>query len=351
MPTEGNTRGVVAADKAPSFWQRNGKIIKSLFVFGLWFACLVLIGVIGEGWTFVTSLYVGTQIVTTVGYGDISISPQFRLCVCIFAFGGIALVANILNDLCNAFLDSQMESVRAKLRKVEALASNSIKDEKEAAENLGAMNGLVSAFVIFTIFVLGGAAFFVFFEPCSCSYGVTAIDGCVAGAQCASTGGMTHGWKSSIYMAVITLTTIGFGDVTPVSESGRVFSCVWMLLGVIAAGNFVTAIGAFIEEKKKESTVTEAVDRQTFDRLDKDKSGALSRSEFRSWVLIKEGLVAPEDLERLDNLFDTIDSNKNQRLSYDELQAYFRPKKTTNGRGAAAREVSGESSLVQPLNA
>ena len=35
-------------------------------------------------------------------------------------------------------------------------------------------------------------------------------------------------------MAVVTFSTVGFGDFVPRSELGRLLACVWMVLGVLA---------------------------------------------------------------------------------------------------------------------
>ena len=44
-------------------------------------------------------------------------------------------------------------------------------------------------------------------------------------------------------MSVVTLTTVGFGDVTPSTATGTALGLVWMLLGVSAMGNFAGAAG------------------------------------------------------------------------------------------------------------
>jgi len=46
-------------------------------------------------------------------------------------------------------------------------------------------------------------------------------------------------WIKAFYMAVITMTTVGFGDVTPNTEGGKIFATVWMLMGVAAFANMV----------------------------------------------------------------------------------------------------------------
>jgi voltage-gated potassium channel len=41
-----------------------------------------------------------------------------------------------------------------------------------------------------------------------------------------------HSWLESIYIATQTVTTVGYGDLTPVTNAGKLFTTVFMLLGV-----------------------------------------------------------------------------------------------------------------------
>lgn len=56
-----------------------------------------------------------------------------------------------------------------------------------------------------------------------------------------------------VYMSVITLSTVGFGVVTPVTEAGKVFAAFWMLFGTGALVNVITKFTELtIQLKKRE---------------------------------------------------------------------------------------------------
>lgn len=58
----------------------------------------------------------------------------------------------------------------------------------------------------------------------------------------------------SLYFSIITFTTIGYGDVTPITTAGKVISCISAIFGVGLHGLFIGIIGtAFISAFKKES--------------------------------------------------------------------------------------------------
>ena len=53
--------------------------------------------------------------------------------------------------------------------------------------------------------------------------------------------------SDSLFMTVITITTVGFGEVQPLSDAGRLFTIALILLGVTAATNAISsAIGIFL---------------------------------------------------------------------------------------------------------
>ncbi|WP_029330090.1 potassium channel family protein [Exiguobacterium oxidotolerans] len=62
-------------------------------------------------------------------------------------------------------------------------------------------------------------------------------------------------YLDSVYLAVMTLTTVGYGDVHPITPLGKIFSMVYVLLGigVISAviANFNRALKEFHQTKRK----------------------------------------------------------------------------------------------------
>lgn len=62
---------------------------------------------------------------------------------------------------------------------------------------------------------------------------------------------------NSIYWAIVTLTTVGYGDITPVTLMGKIMSSVIMILGygIIAVPTGIVT-GEFIQEKKTRAELT-----------------------------------------------------------------------------------------------
>lgn len=61
------------------------------------------------------------------------------------------------------------------------------------------------------------------------------------------------GYADSLWWTVVTMTTVGYGDISPVSTGGRIVGATVMLLGIGLLGVFTaTVAGVFIEHKIKE---------------------------------------------------------------------------------------------------
>ncbi|CAK0850306.1 unnamed protein product [Prorocentrum cordatum] len=199
----------------------------------------VVMGMVFEDWEFLTSLYVIVQIVTTIGYGDVTVQTDWmKLFMAFYVLAALLVVANFFNLIMDVVIESNVQTIRSRLRKVEIGALASIHNDEEAKEAWGTTNRAVSAAVLLVFAISTGTLFFRFAESCTCSYGNTQEDfdlqQCDESSYdtCVATEGLQMSWASAFYMSVITVTTVGFGDHSPKSRIGRIVGIIWMLLGV-----------------------------------------------------------------------------------------------------------------------
>lgn len=59
-------------------------------------------------------------------------------------------------------------------------------------------------------------------------------------------------WLDAIYFCVITLTTIGYGDITPQTDAGKIFSMVYILIGLGLILSFIKTVYHHFDYTKKE---------------------------------------------------------------------------------------------------
>ncbi|TGC09144.1 potassium channel family protein [Methanolobus halotolerans] len=59
-------------------------------------------------------------------------------------------------------------------------------------------------------------------------------------------------WLDSLYFSVIVLTTIGFGDFAPTTDIGKIFTVIYVFLGLGILLGFVNATGEYFRKQQKE---------------------------------------------------------------------------------------------------
>ena len=74
-------------------------------------------------------------------------------------------------------------------------------------------------------------------------------------------------WLDSIWMVLITMTTIGYGEIHPLSPTGRLFTLAWVLLGVALGTYTVGQITRYIVEGELSSDLLSRKRRKTMRKL------------------------------------------------------------------------------------
>lgn len=80
---------------------------------------------------------------------------------------------------------------------------------------------------------------------------------------------LIEGWSvsESLYMAVITLTTVGFGEVRPLSAAGRHFTIVYLIVSVATVGYAFSSIVSYLFEGQILQAVKERRMKRSLDRI------------------------------------------------------------------------------------
>lgn len=67
-------------------------------------------------------------------------------------------------------------------------------------------------------------------------------------------------WIDSIYFSVITLTTIGYGDYSPATDAGKVFTIIYIIIGLGIILSFINTIHSHFESARKEHRKNRRID-------------------------------------------------------------------------------------------
>lgn len=111
-----------------------------------------------------------------------------------------------------------------------------------------------------------------------------------------------RGFGSALWFAAVTLTTVGYGDKTPKTVTGRVIVFFWMFFGVLVIGIFTATLASSIAVARVQTSVSRASD------LAKYRNGTLEGSvaqnivtgvgvPARVYPTIEDGLKALNDGE------------------------------------------------------
>jgi len=330
---------------------RSVKIGLLLFT---WWVSGTAVMMLIEGYTFGTSIYIMSQIVTTVGYGDFcptvwytQLFMSFYVILCILVIAGV--VSSIADDVMSSFDKKLKQNVVAQTPRGINPEENSYRYiyGQRFYEVWTKYSDVLIAAGLFWGMVSLGTWYFGYFQGCTCSYGKTKIEGCSEATQemCLATGGNDMTYMEAFYMSCITLTTVGFGDFTPMSQHGRIFGAVWMLLGVAATGNFVRAFSeVFMMEAQKSREVDV---KSCFHIIDKDGDGTLDRFEFVSFILLEHGLVTAEMLNDINSQYDILDSSKTGRVTLQMIMDHETGGKLTVGKKPEEKQAGGASHLLR----
>merc|ERR1719282_77085 len=282
-----------------------------------------VIAMSSDNWGFIETTYVLVQIFTTIGYGDFTVSNWWtKLFMAFYVIMCLVALAYVCNLMCQNIMDKSGQYLRAHLRRLEGACDEA--SHSHIKITLGDRNEAISATVIFIVFIAIGMVFFRFVEHCTCSYGLTKVEGCRENDfdTCRDTGGYVKNWDDAFYVSVITLTTVGFGDMSPKTRTGRVFAIFWMWLGVGACIKWLNAMCKYFFEfdTGRKHKWKADINPDIFDTMDKDNKGYLTRADYRGYVLVQYGLVDQEILDCIDSHFDKLDTDRKNRVTLDMIQ-------------------------------
>ena len=250
---------VYADDEEPEFEQLKTSSFLGTYalpIIMLYLAAGTTFFAYSEEWAWMDAAYFSVVTLTTVGFGDLSPSNDSSK---LFAIGyiicGLSIVATCLGMVSGA-MQGTIDALTMKHGQAVGVTSRARRYVMQVARSI----------VLILVTVTIGATFVYFNE------GWTMVD--------------------SAYWAVVTASTVGYGDLTIEQESTRDFCVFYILLAVSVFAMSLSTFGSIIIDIEAEKNVDEWVARGVSlamlnsMKVDSNRDGSIDKFEFLQYMLM-----------------------------------------------------------------
>ncbi|PKI55696.1 two-pore potassium channel 3-like isoform X1 [Punica granatum] len=246
----------------------------------------------------VDALYFTVVTLCTIGYGDIVPDTTFtKLFTCAFIIIGFGFVDILLNGLVTYICDRQ-----------EAVMLGTVDESR--------FNTMVRAYMVDAakgrMRIRLKVAIALMIPVCCIAVGTIAIRYLES-----------LPWVDSFYMAVTSVTTVGYGDFSFTTVQGRVFAIIWLLVSTLTVARaFLYLTELRIDKRNRRIAKWVLQKKMTLGDLiaaDLDHDGSISKSEFVIYKLKEMGKIAQKDIMQICDQFDLLDHTKNGKITLADL--------------------------------
>ncbi|OAY61998.1 two-pore potassium channel 5 [Manihot esculenta] len=248
----------------------------------------------------VDALYFCIVTMCTIGYGDIApLTPVTKVFACVFVLVGFGFIDILLSGVVNYVLDLQESMILAGIQMGKThqgfSARNYIVDVEKGRMRIRLKVALALGVVVLCI----GIGMLVL-------YFVEDLD-----------------WIDSIYLAVMSVTTVGYGDRAFKTLPGRLFAAVWLLVSTLAVARaFLYLAEARIDKRHRRITKWVLHRDITVEDLlaaDINNNGFISKSEYVIYKLKEMGKIGEKDILQICNQFSKLDPNNLGKITLPDL--------------------------------
>jgi len=242
--------------------------------------------------TNVECIYFMAQVITTVGYGDVTpAKPRGQVFVGVYVLGALFIIAMLVSEMTTVIV-SKAQSHMQTLRDHDPSTPRSERDpslREYIFQPRPSAKPLLISLAVFAVIDIAWIMFFTL-HP---GEGKTLFQ--------------------AIYMSVITLSTVGFGYFTPVTEVGMIFGAFMMFFGAGALGAVISNFTALMVQLNQWERVHKETGKTAVAALLKTQlNGAneVTELQFMRFLLLQCSAVSERDLNRISKLFRSLDPEK-----------------------------------------
>ncbi|KAL1200494.1 Two-pore potassium channel 1 [Cardamine amara subsp. amara] len=241
------------------------------------------------------AIYFCIVTMTTVGYGDlVPNSSASRLLACAFVFSGMVLVGHLLSRAADYLVEKQETLLVRAFHLRQTFGPTDIL--KELHTNKLRYKCYVTFLVLVVLFLVG-TTFLVMVEK------MPVIE--------------------AFYCVCSTVTTLGYGDKSFSSGTGRLFAVFWILTSTICLAQFFLYVAELNAENKQRALVnwvlTRRITNNDLEAADLDEDGLVGAAEFILYKLKEMGKINEKDISGIMEEFEQLDYDDSGTLTTSDI--------------------------------
>lgn len=242
------------------------------------------------------AVYFCVVTMTTVGYGDlVPSSSASRLLACAFVFSGMVLVGHLLSRAADYLVEKQ-ETLLVRAFHLRQSSGGPLDILKELQTNKLRYKCYVT-FIVFVVLFIAGTVFLVTFEK------MPVIE--------------------AFYCVCSTVTTLGYGDRSFNSGTGRLFAVIWILTSTICLAQFLLYVAELNAETKQRELVkwvlTRRITNNDLEAADLDEDRVVEAAEFIVYKLKEMGKIDEKDVAGIMEEFENLDYDESGNLTNSDI--------------------------------